>query len=71
MVLRVFVPAEANLVPNYILALKARVPNINGMQRLDQRRQGALCANYREKDPFQADGGKAQAILSKKCMPEL
>ena len=34
MVLRVFVPVEANLVPNYILAVKARVPNINGCKSL-------------------------------------
>ena len=34
MVLRVFVPVEANLVPNYILAVKARVPNINGCKIL-------------------------------------
>jgi len=34
MVLRVFVPVEANQVPNYILAVKARVPNINGCKSL-------------------------------------
>jgi hypothetical protein len=51
-VLRVFVRAEANLVPNYILTVKARVPSINGCKSLMKDRKEQFLQHVGKKTLF-------------------
>jgi len=69
MVLRVFVLVEANLIPNYILAVKARVPNINECKSLIKDGKEHFVQTAGEKTLFRPMEAKAQVIISEKCMP--